>query len=1270
MACYEIRSCQDSNVIETIDTTAVLAAGDFIKPTPAITGPGYLLNCWEVLGSSAPPCVPGAFSVTSVVIYNTCPACLTAPTPCYSLTSCDGLTVLYTNANLLPFIGGYVTNAIYPGQCFYVAVSQNCVGTVPFDNPQPCSCPCYSLRDCTGVIPPFNTTSNLATHVGNLVHLNQHGGCAGPCFFVSVNTGTCLVPQPVTVSTGCQTCPPCVCYRLIDCITRVPYLTINGPTLNGVDLAPLVGQVIGQVCLGPNNTQCTTGCWEIQTVQCNGNQSSVYVYNIFPTCQACNAVCYKLTNCETFQEVLVEYTIPNATLPNISTLVGQTLNNPCFTGPTGCLSGCWTVSLNNGPNCNGSVNWTTALSYTAFPTCNDCLPKCYLLTECAPSVAPPIVVNNDLSIYVGSTVKICDSNDVCKCYDVELAQTCSGADTLDNANARFIDCDECNSCFCPPGYIKVDNRCQKITSVPAVRSEKTYTATAGSVSNTYGSSGTRFYPGASSLPYPLTAVTGPDRFVDASSTNVFFTSSAIGVWGGPTGSRLNTVGVWTTNAPAPLNEWIGFAKCIVNTQATIYSIGIGGDDHIRIKLDGVIVAEATIGSFDYNFWHVFELNIQAGTHVIVVEGRNTGGTAAFGAEIYQASVATVSAIAAAPALQAVTIFSTFPKRTDSSLFDTGQNSGYSCPTGYTYNNCGVPSCSLIETIPYTDCPDTFRVTDCAGIQDPVITNTDLSAFLTGSYKACFTVPGPWPNGCYCITVEQIDYEVGVSFPALISPTAFDCCEDCLLICYVLTDCQNAIGPFTVCNDLADYVGKVIKITGCGDTCWQVSVAQSCTGNTIFGGDVIEFEDCEACLPPPPPPPVPYDLDLRKIKPGYNSPNSCYTTNYIEKINCSFAEQVYNAMLVKRYGITMCCEEDLMMWDIRKQLMDLDILKDPKMCKSTLCDCPAPCLIDAVFALLPFCATPNIVSVVTELPCPNPELVDVEITYSPAIADCNCYTITPLEQPIQMVYIDCCCDIHTVVIDNLTPINVCATTPPAIYPQSSSATIVLNGDCDAAGPCNPPTCYCWKVTNPIIGSPDGTALFDSCTSTGLYVSAFVPAGQSISSCGYYAPTVSRDLIIENLGPCVNGACVPPVCTCYEIISPTPCEYSYTNCSGVNVNTVVPANTPTYVCAQTVPIRFQGCPPGGTITATPYNCVNGVCTPPTPCICYLVVVSSTDGTGCIVSYTPCGGAPVLQNYPDGDHYICSQVPPTQGGGAFCSVVVASTPFPCINGICQRP
>lgn len=1270
MACYEIQSCQDPGVIEIIDTAAVLSPADVIKPTPAITGLTYPGNCWTVLGSFAPPCGGSSIPVTSVVVYSSCLTCLAPPPTCYSLTSCDGSTVLYTTDDLSLFIATYISSPSYPGQCFYVAISQNCTSPIVFDNPSPCSCPCYTLTDCTGVLPPFNTISNLAAYVGQVIQIDENGGCTGPCFLVSLNPGPCTIIRSATVTLGCQPCPPCNdCYVLVDCTTKVPYLTLSNPTANGVDLSTLVGQVIGKVCLGANNTECTTGCWEVQTANCTGSQLSVYVYDTFATCEACNATCYKLTNCETLAEVFVEYVGPNATLPNISTLVGQTLKDICFTAPTGCLSGCWTVSINNDPDCPNPVDWRNAISYTAFTNCNDCLPKCYLLTECAPAVSTPIVVSNDLSLYVGQVAKICDANNVCHCYHVELSQDCSAAIVIPNANASFTTCEECNSCDCPPGYTKVGDYCQKITSVPATQNPVIYTAAPGSINNQYGNLGTRFYNNVTVLPYPLIASGG--QFLDAATNPVPFTSNVVGVWSGPGGSRLNTVGIWTTAAPNPVNEWIGFSQCIQIQTSGTYCIGIGGDDCVRIKIDGVLMAEACIGFFDFNYWHVFEVNLTAGNHVIVVEGKNAGGPAAFGAEIYNATVATLQGFTTAAEVQGVTVFSTFPKRTDDSVFETGENSGYSCPPGYTYDSCNGHSCSLIETVPFVVCEATYRVKDCAGIQADVITNTDLSLYLTGTYRACINtqLQTPWPEGCYCVTVEQIDYETGVNFPAVFNPTSYNCCEDCLRVCYLLTDCQGALDPVVVCNDLAQYVGMIIQIEGCGDTCWQVALSQTCDNNTIFAGTITAFTTCEACLPPAPPAPI-LELHPRRIKPGYFSPNCKIPLSHIETVNCTFAKQVYDSMLILRYGITVCCDHDLPLWANRKAILDYEMLIDPSLCKSTLCYCPKPCLISTEITLLPTCVAPAIVSTQIDLPCPAPAITSVVIEYTPEAASCNCYTVTPLEQPIEMLYMDCCCVLQRVLIDNLEPITLCATNAPAIYPQPSSATVVLNGDCDAPGPCNPPTCYCWKVTNTNApGSPVGGAYFDNCC-TGPFCAnlvAFVAAGQSVSNCSFGAPSVSAGLTVENMGPCINGSCDPPVCTCYQITSKNACEYTYTDCNGVvQVSVLIPGVS--YVCSQTVPVADPICSADVTIISTSYPCdPSGTCGPPPPCVCYIVNITTVDGTGCVIDYTPCGGTPISQGFPDGDNYICSEVVPTQHPGALCTILVQSTPLDCALGEC---
>ena len=46
------------------------------------------------------------------------------------------------------------------------------------------------------------------------------------------------------------------------------------------------------------------------------------------------------------------------------------------------------------------------------------------------------------------------------------------------------------------------------------------------------------------------------------------------------------------------------------------------------------------------------------------------------------------------------------------------------------------------------------------------------------------------------------------------------------------------------------------------------------------------------------------------------------------ITCNFADVMYNIVLEKRYGITTCCPEEIQKWMIKKELIDLQALKDP------------------------------------------------------------------------------------------------------------------------------------------------------------------------------------------------------------------------------------------------------------------------------------------------------------------------------------------------------
>lgn len=1361
--CAELTNCVTGDII-TVNSTLAFTLNNVIAPTPSIIPQGGN-NCWIVTGVDLQPCnFSFGTTITNFVDYgpqpNGCSLCA-GPDPCFKLTSCDGQTIKYVTGSLGGFVGGPpIATTVFPNQCWIISnlgPQEDCINSTPV-NPLTvsiCTCPCYTLTNCT-TNQVINSNSNLLSYVGQSVHLTEYGGCQGDCWLVSTNPppGSCDPQELVTVTTCPTPCGPCgeTCYELVDCQTDVVFITVLNPTVNGVNLGTLIsGQTIGQVNV---NGTITNGCWYVRLAQNCEIAVAASVFNIYqPTqtqtgCEQCLNSCYGLLNCKTLLvDYVIKYTGPNPHgLPNPNTITG-TIGNLCFDDPVGCVQGCYIFQLIPGTSCENSVDWTTVVSYDEFENCDDCLPKCYLLTECLPAVTPPFIVSNDLSLYVGNVAKICNAQGECHCYNVELAQTCEGSIILDNANASFTTCEECNSCDCPPGYTKIGDNCQKITTVPATLNPTTYTSAAALPNPVYGQFGTRFYSNISPLPFPLTGVTGPDRFVDLSLTTVPYTSINTGIWGPTTSiapfftSRLDTIGIWTNlpcivNCP-PVNEWIGFAKCIDIPTSGTYCIGIAGDDCVRLKLDGVVVAQSCIGNLEFRYWHVFEMNLTAGTHVFVLECKNTVYAAAFGAEIYQTTIANLQTITTIPALQAVTIFTTFPFRTTPVPFQTGENSGYSCPPGSTLNLCGEPSCTIIETIPFVPCAPTYLVTDCRGIQAPFTTNTDLSAYLTGSYETCITTPTysttcyllrdcnrivpdvittsnmssylwgsvslieypgscfivlpmpadtvcvnnpvtlnpelqcncstaqqPWPDGCYCVTVEQIAPTPAPDFPGVFNETYYDCCDACTQVCYELTDCSGALEPVIVCNDLEQYLGKVIKIEGCGDICWEVNLSDSCQGSTLFAGKITEFKDCIKCLPPTPPTPPPYDLHLRKIKPGYNSPNSCYTTNYIEKVNCSFAEQVYNAMLVKRYGITVCCEEDLMMWDIKKQLMDLDILKDPKMCKSTLCDCKPPCLIDAVFTLLPFCGDPVIVSVVPNLPCPDPVLTGVVIEVPPIPANCYCYTVTPITGPVTVKYLDCCCEIQTVTTDLSNQFSVCATAPPVVF--EGTAGVEFNGDCSETGPCNPPTCYCWKVTNENpLGSPDGTAIFDACCTgtlcVGLY--ATISVGQSISSCSFAVPSVSAGLTVQNMGPCVDGSCVPPTCNCYEVTSTRPCQYTYTDCNGVTQVTILAGGT-NYICAQTPPIPDPACGPDVQINITPYPCnpLTGICGPPSLCICYEVVISDISGAGCELTYKPCGGSPVTTLLSAGTYYYCSEIVPALDPTSFCTITVSPTPYDC--------
>lgn len=257
-----------------------------------------------------------------------------------------------------------------------------------------------------------------------------------------------------------------------------------------------------------------------------------------------------------------------------------------------------------------------------------------------------------------------------------------------------------------------------------------------------------------------------------------------------------------------------------------------------------------------------------------------------------------------------------------------------------------PGCWLIEEIEdipsdtivtvsaaYTDCiicaREYYKLFDCTGFKDPIITYSDLSQYIGSVVKIKYC-----PETCW--TVQQTNDPTDAGIVTVV--TDYTNCTECLLtypcVCttvrndsattktYAYFDCNLIVQTFTLapgaksekfCMRVWDiYFPETDYIETYGD-CSETS------------GDVWEC------------PPVVYPR--RSVQPGYNTP-ACTIEKY-EKISCKSAEVYYKQVLYLRYGISDCCPEDTNKWLIKKELIDMDALRDPNyICTSVNPCCPS------------------------------------------------------------------------------------------------------------------------------------------------------------------------------------------------------------------------------------------------------------------------------------------------------------------------------------------
>lgn len=298
-------------------------------------------------------------------------------------------------------------------------------------------------------------------------------------------------------------------------------------------------------------------------------------------------------------------------------------------------------------------------------------------------------------------------------------------------------------------------------------------------------------------------------------------------------------------------------------------------------------------------------------------------------------------------------------------------------------------CAIDVTViqSYDDCPtclnpSNYKLINCDDPNTIIYTSSDLSAYV-GQVVIIGDCPGCW----FIEEIENIPSDVAVT----ITESYLNCTE-CAKEYYELTDCTGFKDPIITYTDLSQYLGSVIKIKYCPETCWTVNATNDPTDAGIVIPEV-EYIDCPECLLT-----FPcicttvrndsttskdyryYDCNLdvqfftlapgeksekfcirvwaiyfpetdyietynncletsvdvwecpavvyprRSVQPGYNTP-ACTIVKY-EKISCKSAEVYYKQVLYLRYGITDCCPDENDKWLIKKELIDMDALRDP------------------------------------------------------------------------------------------------------------------------------------------------------------------------------------------------------------------------------------------------------------------------------------------------------------------------------------------------------
>jgi len=208
-----------------------------------------------------------------------------------------------------------------------------------------------------------------------------------------------------------------------------------------------------------------------------------------------------------------------------------------------------------------------------------------------------------------------------------------------------------------------------------------------------------------------------------------------------------TSGIWNPANP----QYVGILSlcAVVNVPTSkIYYVGTAGDNGISIAINGpginqTIVSQTANSGLGQNFqyWHIYPVYLQAGSNILTLSNNNVGSDGAFGAEIYDNTLAQLSAATSNAGLSI--LFSTSTYRTGGVNAASPYCTNFTCPTNYSYN----PATGLCQTI----------VSTPLGCSPTIISFQYIGAAIVGTASLTATTGtlASWALGSSNINVPSI-----------------------------------------------------------------------------------------------------------------------------------------------------------------------------------------------------------------------------------------------------------------------------------------------------------------------------------------------------------------------------------------------------------------------------------------------------------------------------------------------------------------------------------